>query len=206
MSFYSIADFIKEYYPEYYGIETYTIAECIPIRKVKDEWGLFSNFAPTPLVVNGVTFESSEELFQLMKFKDKDVIRRIRAGITMGGKACHQIKMTAKSYEKAYRRPDWGRMILDAMKFCLTTKYEQCPEFRDLLQKSAGKYIVEDQTSMSKKNPDAWGVKANGNNYVGPNLLGCLLMELRDNGTLHYHLPNDAFAVVIAIKKSDGQI
>lgn len=200
MSFYSIADFIKEYYPEYYGIETYTIAECIPIRKVKDEWGLFSNFAPTPLVVNGVTFESSEELFQLMKFKDEDVISRIRAGITMDNKACHQIKMTAKSYEKAYRRPDWGEMILDAMKFCLTVKYGQCAEFRDLLRKSFGKYIVEDQTSMPKKNPDAWGVKADGNNYVGPNLLGRLLMELRDNATLEYNLPDDAFDFIIFIK------
>ena len=162
MSFYSIADFIKESYPEYFGIQTYPIAECVAIRKVKDEWGLLSNFAPTPLVVDGVTFESSEELFQLMKFKDADIISRIRAGITMGGKTCRQIKMTAKSYEKTYRRPDWGQMILDAMKFCLTVKYEQCPEFRDLLKKSAGKYIVEDQTSMSKKNPDAWGVKTDG--------------------------------------------
>ncbi len=203
MSFYSIADFIKEYYPEYYGIETYPIAECIPICKVKDEWGLFCNFAPTPLVVDGVTFESSEELFQLMKFKDEDVIRRIRAGITMGGKACHQIKMTAKSYEKAYRRPDWGQMILDAMKFCLMLKYEQCPEFCDLLQKSAGKYIVEDQTSMPKKNPDAWGLKADGNNYVGPNILGRLLMELRDNGTLHYHLPSNALTFITSLKKVD---
>ena len=200
MSFYSIADFIKEYYPEYYGIENYPIAESIPIRKVKDEWGLFCNFAPTPLVVYGVTFESSEELFQLMKFKDEDVIRRIRAGITMSGKTCRQIKMTAKSYEKAYRRSDWRQMILDAMKFCLMLKYEQCPEFRDLLKKSAGKYIVEDQTSMSKKNPDAWGVKTDGNNYVGPNLLGRLLMELRDNATLNYYLPNDAFTFITTIK------
>ena len=205
MSFYSIANFIKEYYPEYYGIETYPMSKCIAIRKVKDEWGLFCNFAHTPLVVDGVTFESSEELFQLMKFKDEDVIRRIRAGITMDDKVCHQIKMTAKSYEKAYRRPDWGQMILDAMKFCLTVKYGQCAEFRNLLQKSAGKFIVEDQTPMRKKNPDAWGVKADGNNYVGPNLLGRLLMELRDNGTLHYHLPNDALAFITAIKKSDGQ-
>ena len=203
MSFYSIADFIKEYYPEYYGIETYPIAEYVAIRKMKDEWGLFCNFAPTPLVVDGVTFESSEELFQLMKFKDEDVIRRIRAGITMGGKACHQIKMTAKSYEKAYRRPDWGQMILDAMKFCLMLKYEQCPEFCDLLQKSAGKYIVEDQTSMPKKNPDAWGVKADGNNYVGPNILGRLLMELRDNGTLHYHLPSNALTFITTLNKVD---
>ena len=142
MSFFSIVDFIRDYYPEYYGIETYPIAECVAIHKVKDKWRLFSNFAPTPLVVDGVTFESSEELFQLMQFKDEDVIHRIRAGITMGGKACHQIKMTAKSYEKVYRRSNWGQMILDAMKFCLTVKYEHFSEFRDLLKKSVGKYIV----------------------------------------------------------------
>lgn len=161
---------------------------------------MFCNFAATPLVVGGVTFASSEELFQLMKFKEPEVVRRIRAGITMGGMSSHQIKMTAKSYEKAHRRPDWGQMILDAMKYCLTVKYEQCAEFRDLLKKSAGKYIVEDQTSMLKKNPDAWGVKAIGDNYVGPNLLGCLLMELRDNGNLQYNLPNDAFDFISIIK------
>ena len=66
MSFFSIVDLIRDYYPEYYGIETYPIAECVAIHKVKDKWRLFCNFAPTPLVVDGVTFESSEELFQLM--------------------------------------------------------------------------------------------------------------------------------------------
>lgn len=202
MIFYSIADFIKEYYPDYYGIETYPIAESVTIHKVKDEWGLFCNFAPTPLVVDGVTFASSEELFQLMKFKEPEVVRRIRAGITMGGKSSHQIKMTAKSYEKDYRRPDWGQMILDAMKYCLTVKYEQCSEVRDLLKKSVGKYIVENQSSMPKKNPDAWGVKAIGDNFVGPNLLGRLLMELRDNGTLEYNLPDDAFDFIDIIKSN----
>ena len=199
MSFYSIAGFIKEYYPDYYGIETYPIAESVAIRKVQDEWGLFCNFAPTPLVVDGVTFASSEELFQLMKFKEPEVVRRIRAGITMSGKSSHQVKMTAKSYEKDYRRPDWGQMVV---KYCLTVKYEQCDEFRSLLENTKGKYIVEDQTSMPKKNPDAWGVKAVRDNYVGPNLLGSLLMELRKNGTLKYDLPDDAFDFISIIKSN----
>lgn len=203
MSFFSIADFIKEYYSEYYGIQTYPVAESVAIRKVKDEWGLFCNFAPAPLMVDGVAFDSSEELFQLMKFKNPEVLRRIRAGITMNGKTCHQIKMTAKSYEKAYRRSDWGQMIIDAMKFCLSVKYEQSTKFRELLQASAGKYIVEDQTTMPKKYPDAWGVKDIDGNYVGPNLLGRLLMELRDNGILWYSLPEDALYFITAIKGAD---
>ena len=193
MSFYSIADFIKEYYPTYWGIQRYPIAECVRVHKVEEEWGILCNFASTPLVVNGMTFGSSEELFQLMKFTDTAIIDRIRQGITNNGKRCYQIKKTVKSYEKEYRRPDWGLMIVDAMKFALTEKYKQCETFREKLEASKGKYIVEDQSTMPKKEADAWGVKMCDGYYIGPNLLGRLLMELRDEGKLDYALPENTF-------------
>jgi predicted NAD-dependent protein-ADP-ribosyltransferase YbiA (DUF1768 family) len=79
------------------------------------------------------------------------------------------------------------------MKFCLTQKYEQSEEFRNELERSKDKFIVEDQTGFTKKNPDAWGVKQQGDDYIGPNLLGRLLMELRENGKLVFQLPDDAF-------------
>ena len=201
MSFYSISKFIKEHYPQYYGYASYPQAECVTIHKVDDEWGIFCNFAKTPLVVDGVTFKSSEELFQLMKFKDEGVIIRIAQGITNNDKVCHQIKRTVKSYEKEHRREDWGKMVVDAMKFCLQTKYEQCEEFRWMLKKSEGYYIVEDQRSFPKKNADAWGVKLIGKEFVGPNLLGRLLMELRENGRLEYTLPDDALNFISILKK-----
>lgn len=72
MNFYSIAPFIHEFYPEYYSIETYPVSECVAIRKVKEFWGILGNFAPTPIVINNVTFKTSELLFQLMKFKDEE--------------------------------------------------------------------------------------------------------------------------------------
>ena len=53
--------------------------------------------------------------------------------------------MTTKHWEKTHRREDWGKMIVDAMKFCLTQKYEQSEEFRQELERSKGNYIVEDQ-------------------------------------------------------------
>lgn len=170
------------------------------IHKVNEEWGIFCNFAATPLEVNGVIFKSSEELFQLMKFKDADIVRRIRNNITREGKKCYAVKKTVKSYEKEYRREDWGIMVIDAMKFCLTTKYEQSEAFRDKLVASKGFYIVEDQTTMPKRQPDSWGVKPSGDEFVGPNLLGRLLMELRDNGKLEYHLPADALQFIEEIK------
>ena len=184
MNFYSIAPFIQKYYPEYYSIETYPVSECVAIRKVKEPWGIFGNFAPTPIILNGVTFKTSELLFQLMKFKEAEPILAVYNA--------NNPKMTAKHWEKTHRREDWGRMIVDAMKFCITQKFEQSEEFRKELERSKGKYIVEDQTSFPKKNPDTWGVKQQGSDFIGPNLLGRLLMELRKNGKLDYRLPDDA--------------
>lgn len=192
MSFYSIVDFIKEHYPQYYGVESYPVDECVTIHKVKEEWGIFCNFAPTPIVIDGVTFRSTEQLFQLMKFQDAEAIINVYSA--------HNPKMTAKKWEKTHRRSDWGEMVIDAMKFCLVKKYEQSEAFREKLKASAGKYIVEDQSTFSKKQPDAWGVKRHDDLFVGPNLLGRLLMELRDTKILHYTLPNNAFDFIDVLK------
>lgn len=157
--------------------------------------GLFSNFARTPLLLEGVEFRTSEQLFQLMKFRDREAVLAVYRAANP--------KMTAKKWEKTHRREDWGRMIVDAMKYCLQCKYEQSAAFREMLEESRGRCIVEDQTSFPKKNADTWGVKLQGDHYVGPNLLGRLLMELRDNGRLDYSLPADAFDFIGYIKNTD---
>lgn len=189
MSFYSISDFIRENYPEYWGLQSYPANQCVRIHKIDEEWGIFSNFGHTPIVVEGVTFDTSERLFQLMKFKDEEPVKAIyyKKG---------NPKMTTKHWEKTHRRDDWGKIIVDAMKFCLTQKYEQSEAFRQELERSKGKIIVEDQSGLTKKNPDTWGVKLQDDNFVGPNLLGRLLMELRDNGKLDYTLPADALCFI----------
>ena len=173
MNFYSIAPFIERYYPQYYSIERYPVDKCIAIQKIGEEWGILSNFAHTPIEYKGVTYKSSEQLFQMMKFTDKTVRDVVFNAPNP--------KMTAKHYEKAYRRPDWGMMIVDVMKLCLLRKYQQCEEFRHILESTSGKFIVEDQSTFRKKHADTWGAKREGDFFVGPNLLGRLLMELRDN-------------------------
>ena len=178
MSFYSVAPFVEKYYPQYYSIETYPVVECIPFCKVTEEWGIFSNFAHTPMQFEGVTYKSSEQLFQMMKFTDEKVRKAIYAA--------NNPKMMAKHYEKTHRREDWGMIFVDAMKQCLQLKYEQSEAFRSTLEQSKGKNIVEDQSSFKKRWADTWGVKRQGDFYVGPNLMGRLLMELRDNGRLEF--------------------
>jgi len=207
MSFYSIRPFLLEYYPEFSKDHEYPVGHCVLINKVKDEWGIFCNFAHTHININGVTFKSSEHLFQMMKFQDASVLNNIWNNITANNKVCYDIKRTAKSYEKQYRRSDWGSMIVDAMKFCLMKKYEQNSDFRNELERSKGLFIIEDQTSRKitrtnkLKAPDSWGVVLKDDKYWGTNLLGELLMELRDNGKLQYKLPEDALDFIDEIKK-----
>ena len=193
MNKHGVADFIKENYPEYWGISSYPEEQCAVFCSTHEEWGIFSNMAVSPIVVGGIEFKSGEHLFQMMKFNDPEVVKLVWNGITANNKKSGNIKMTAKSYEPARRRKYWGQMIVDAMKFCMVQKYEQCAEFRNELERSRGLYIVEKQANPNKK-ADAWSAKLCGNEWVGPNLTGRLLMELRDNGTLAYTLPADALA------------
>ena len=110
MSFYSISEFIRTNYPEYWGRQTYPSTECVRIHKVDEEWGIFSNFGHTPIVVDSLTFDTSERLFQLMKFRDEKPVWDI---YNKQGNP----KMTAKKWEKTYRRKDWGIYMVETTLF-----------------------------------------------------------------------------------------
>ena len=195
MSKLSIAQFIEEFYPDYYQWNEYPADTCIPFSKVKEQCGIFGNFAPTPLVVAGIEFINCEQLFQMMKFTDAETLKTIHSSKGM------KIKYSAKAAEKlGLRRPDWGQIIVDAMKFCLQTKYNQSEQFRQALRQTAGKTIVEDQTRFKKKKADTWRAKLIDEKFEGSNLLGRLLMELRDCGKLEYHLPADIFVSLELLK------
>ena len=184
-----VAPLIKEYYPQYFSIESYPSSQCAPFCKVRDQWGIFSNFAQTPIDVDGMSFNCVEKLFQCLKFRSADAIREIYES---NGQT---IKMKAKKWSRTDAlRPDWGSMIVDAMKFCLHMKYSQSAEFKNALSNSKGLYIVEDQTTFQKKSADTWGCKLHENYYVGPNLMGRLLMELRDSDSFTYIAPETALS------------
>ena len=180
--------FIKEYYPEWYGIHEYPANKTAAFCKVAEEWGLLGNFAPTPIVVGGVPFDCTEKLFQVMKFVDEESRKIIYA------QKGQPIKMKAKHQEKVgVVREDWGRIFIDAMKFCLMQKYTQSETFRNELERSKGLFIVEQQANP-RRPAGAYSAKLSedGTIWAGPNIMGRLLMELRDKGTLEYNLPADA--------------
>ena len=183
-----IAEFIKKYYPEYWGDQSYPIEQSVFFQSKTDNHWILSNMSSCPLEVEGVPFMNSEHLFQTLKFATSESVLAVYNNYITP-------KMTAKHYQKleGHRREDWGQILVDIMKFCLRQKYEHCPEFREELERTRGCHIVELQDAKNDKElsrANAWGVKSKGQNYVGPNLMGRLLMELRD-GTMEYKLPDD---------------
>lgn len=183
-----VRDFIEKNYPEYYGWFDYPADKTAAFCKVDAEWGILGNFARTSLTVGSVPFECVEKLFQVMKFADTDSRK-----IIYGSKG-QTIKMKAKHQHKAgVVRADWPQIIVDVLKFCLMQKYTQSEAFRNELERSKGLFIVEVQNN-SKKPADTYSAKLtpDGTTWSGPNLMGRLLMELRDNGKLVWTLPEDA--------------
>ena len=191
----SVAEGIKKYYPEYWGDQVYPIAQSVFFHKKTDAHWMLSNMASCPLEIEGIPFKSSEHLFQMLKFASPESIRAVYRS--------NNAKMTAKHYQYlgGHRREDWEQISIDVMKFCLQQKYEQCPEFREELERTKGYHIVELQDAKNDKEStraNAWGVKSKGQNYVGPNLMGRLLMELRD-GVMEYKLPEDWNKALVTI-------
>ena len=195
----SIAEFIKEHYPEYWGYQVYQIAQSVFFHKTTDDHWILSNMASCPLEIEGIPFKNSEHLFQTLKFDTPESILAVYNNYISP-------KMTARHYEclGGHKRADWEQISIDVMKCCLQQKYEQSPEFRKELDSTKGYNIVELQVKKNDKESsraNAWGVKTKGEKYEGPNLMGRLLMELRD-GKMEYKLPDDWNKALVIIGKN----
>ena len=154
-------------------VRTYDPAESVVFLKTKERFGGLSNMAPGfPLEVNHIRIRTSEALYQACRFPHlPDVQRRI---------VDERSPMTAKMRSKPFRkesRSDWDAVRIKIMRWCLRVKLAQSwREFGRLLRATGDRPIVE----QSRKD-DFWGAKvADDGTLIGMNVLGRLLMELRE--------------------------
>ena len=171
------------HYPQYDTIARYPAEQTIGFTSTAAEWGILSNFAKTPMVVNEVEFACVEQLFHYIRLNNEaERAEYLKLTPNMG------LKMKAKAFKKrGVERSDWREIAVDVMRFCLNHKYQASAEFRKALADSGSKYIVEDESNR-KKSPDSWGavLDTTTNEYYGKNIMGRLLMELREKRELAY--------------------
>lgn len=156
-------------------LRTYVRGEVVVVYKTKEDFGGLSNMASGyPLQINGVRILTTEALYQACRFPRMPEVQREIIG--------QHSPMTAKMKSKAHRknsRPDWDEVRYKVMRWCLRVKLAQnYEEFGGLLLATHNKPIVE----QSRKD-DYWGAKLidkTGETLVGQNVLGRLLMELRE--------------------------
>ncbi|TNF30338.1 MAG: NADAR family protein [Deltaproteobacteria bacterium] len=128
-------------------------------------YGEFSNFALFPIMIEGKRWPTSEHYYQAMKFKDKKLQELVRT--TEDPAAAAKIGRTRGPVRK-----DWHKVKERFMWPALVAKYTQHDRLQKLLLSTGTQKIIE-----HTKNDDYWG---DGGDGTGKNILGLMLMGLRD--------------------------
>ena len=122
-----------------------------------------SNFFPCRVEYEGITYRNTEAAFQAAKVLD-DATRKRFANLQPydAKKLGRQVKL----------RPDWESVKVGVMRDVLRAKFSK-PDLREKLL-ATGTGLLEERNNHGDK---IWGTTAPG---VGQNLLGKLLMEIRE--------------------------
>lgn len=134
--------------------------------KVRGEpYGCFSNFSPDAVIIDDLTYPTSEHYYQSKKFEGTihEVIVR----------QCKK-PMDAAKYARNPKLPlrsDWEQVKDSVMETALRAKFTQNSDARKTLLSTGERELVEDSPTDSY-----WG---RGKDGKGKNMLGKLLMKIR---------------------------
>jgi hypothetical protein len=131
-----------------------------------DEYGWLSNFAHSPIRLNGHTWRTVEHYYQAQKFADTEYEEAIRQAKTPA-------KAKGMGRSRKYRlRRDWEGVKDGIMREAVLAKFTQHADLRALLLGTGDAVLVENSPI-----DDYWGCGAHGG---GKNMLGRILMSVRD--------------------------
>jgi ribA/ribD-fused uncharacterized protein len=139
-------------------------------RANEEPYGRFSNLFKRSIVFEGETFETSEHAYQAGKARKPQV----RAWI-LAAPSPALVAMAAHGLYWWDIRSDWSKIKFDRMRDVLRAKFTQHEDLRELLLSTGDARLVESATVDNPVNR-TWG-EVNG---VGKNMLGKLLMEVRE--------------------------
>lgn len=139
-------------------------------RANEEPYGCFSNLYKRKVLFEGEAFETAEHAYQAGKARKPHV----RAWI-LSAPSPALVAMAAHGLYWWDIRSDWSKIKFDRMRDVLRAKFTQHDDLRELLLSTRNARLVESATVDNSVNR-LWG-EVNG---VGRNMLGTLLMEVRD--------------------------
>lgn len=154
-------------------------------RSNEKPYGVFSNLHRTPVTFEDQVFPTAEHAYQAGKAAKPAVRDWILSAPTPA-----LVAMAAHGLYTWDIVPTWSKIKFDRMRGVLRAKFSQHPDLRDLLLLTGNARLVEVGTTDNAVNR-LWG-EVNGK---GKNMLGVLLMEVRDElRQVHATLPKGATA------------
>lgn len=145
-------------------------------KKVKEEYGWMGNMAPYPIKFDGKVWLTSEALFQGMRYDVVGIQEIIR-----NEKSPMGAKMKAKKFKDQMVVVPMSAQDVENMRKCVRMKFDQHPDLKKELMKTKGVFIYEDIGNRNGERHKFWGAKKiSENEGDGQNMMGKILMELRD--------------------------
>jgi ribA/ribD-fused uncharacterized protein len=146
----------------------------IEFTKVDLPWGWLGNMYASPIEYNGKKWLTSEALFQALRFDDEEIRELIRSEKSPMG-----AKMKAKGNKNRMVIEPMSEKDVENMKMVVRLKFEQNLVLRSRLKVSGEHVIVENIGNRNGERHFFWGMKKINNEWVGNNMMGKILMELR---------------------------
>ena len=153
----------------------------VKFYKAWDEYGALSNFSPFPVSVDGVEWPTVEHYYQAQKFAGvhNDIARESFEKIKLAEspEAAAKIGRSAQAAHPESVRKDWDDVKVDVMRRALTEKLVRYEGPRTLLMESV---CTDGRVRVIEDSPvdGVWGAGRDG---TGQNLLGALLVNIRED-------------------------
>lgn len=142
---------------------------ALPITEFNKEFRFLSNFYPAPFVWDSILWKDSETAYQAAKSDNWDIRKEFSDTILTPS--------DAKRFGKTLQlRSDWDRVKVQIMLEIVDEKFQQNPMLKQKLIDTWPRKLEEGNYWRDI----FWGICPAGSG-IGKNMLGIILMVLRDN-------------------------
>ena len=147
----------------------------ISFTKVNLPYGWLGNMAAFPIDYQSEHWNTSEALFQAMRFENQEIKQIIRAQASP-----MTAKMKAKKSKEQMVIEPCSPQDVENMRVCLELKFSQHPAIRQQLIRTGDHDLVEDIGKRRGARHLFWGAHRQNDQWIGTDTMGKLLMELRE--------------------------